>query len=77
MITLGNEALGVAAALVKGQLPQALTTDSSYGARHVVAFDDRKLEVLPLVHPGEKGPVWIETHERWIAKLVTLTSQVE
>lgn len=69
LITLGNEALAVAAALVAGDLPQALIPDSGYGAGQAVTFDDRQLEVLPLVHPGQKGALWVEAHQRWMTKI--------
>lgn len=69
LVTLGSEALAVAASLVAGELPQGLAPDSAYGTRHVVTFDDGLLEVLPLVHPGQKGAVWVEAHERWVAQV--------
>ncbi len=63
LITLGNEALAVAASLVAAELPQALIPDSAYRTRHVVTFDDSLLggtawvsqqgrQAVPQVHWG-------------------------
>ena len=27
----------------------------------------RTFEVLPLVHPGQRGRTWTEAHDRWVA----------
>ncbi len=63
LITLGNEALAVAAALLEGDLPSRLRADEAYGKRHRVRLGAAQLEVLPLVHPGQR--TWLQAHDRW------------
>lgn len=66
LITLGNEALAVAAQLLTGDLPDRLAANENYGRRHRTALHGRSLELLPLVHPGQRSARWTETHERWL-----------
>ncbi len=66
LITLGNEALAVAAALLDGDLPSRLQPDDSYGTRHQARLRSAVLEVLPLVHPGQRSAAWLEAHDRWL-----------
>jgi hypothetical protein len=66
LITLGNEALAVAAELLTGDLPDRLVRNEEYGRRHRAALHGRPLEVLPLVHPGQRSRAWAQTHERWM-----------
>ncbi|MBB3674370.1 hypothetical protein FHX36_000105 [Modestobacter versicolor] len=70
LITLGNEALAVAAALTTGGLPDQLSRPS-YGRRFSVALPDRSIDVLPLVHPGQRSSSWTQAHARWIDSLAT------
>lgn len=65
LITLGNEALAVAAALVDGDLPATLRPDESYGKRVAAHLGEMKIEVLPLVHPGQRSATWLQVHDRW------------
>ncbi len=65
LITLGNEALVVAAALLEGDLPSRLRADEAYGKRRRVRFGAAQLEVLPLVHPGQRSGTWLQAHDRW------------
>ncbi|MEA2495959.1 MAG: hypothetical protein QOJ29_3870 [Thermoleophilaceae bacterium] len=69
VITLGNEALAVAAAVLRADLPEFLSHDSSYGLRHPVHIDGRSIEVLALVHPGQRAAVWTGAHDRWRAAI--------
>ncbi len=76
VITLGDEPLrwftqyhGTAAKLLTyGQ------TILEYGRLHQISISDRKLYLLPLVHPrqaarlGSHSAVWAEVHDAWIAK---------
>ena len=66
LITLGNEALAVAAHLLDGDLPDRLTPDGSYGQQHAARARGTAVEVLPLVHPGQRGAAWTEAHEQWV-----------
>jgi hypothetical protein len=68
LVTLGDEALGVAAGLVDGALPRRLPR-TDYGRRHPVAVQGRPLEVLPLEHPGQRGNDWAQAHEAWVARV--------
>ncbi|SMO58431.1 hypothetical protein SAMN06273567_102375 [Geodermatophilus aquaeductus] len=68
LVTLGDEALAVAAALLTGGLPRRLTR-TGYGSRHRVDLGGRTLDVLPLVHPGQRSQLWARTHDDWIASL--------
>lgn len=65
VITLGNEALAVAAALVEGDLPRALSPGATYGATSTTRIEGRTIQVLPLVHPGQRAAVWRAAHDRW------------
>ncbi len=67
VIALGNEALAVMASLVEGSLPPRLVPDASYGAVLRARLQDRVLQVLPLVHPGQRASTWTTTHDRWVA----------
>lgn len=69
LITLGNEALRVAAQLVDGSLPTSLTASGSYGERRAATIAGRTMEVLPLVHPGQRGRSWTDAHDRWVASV--------
>lgn len=69
LITLGNEALAVAAALLEGDLPSRLSPDSGYGRRVQARLGRQSMEVLPLVHPGQRGATWTAAHDRWIRQL--------
>jgi hypothetical protein len=53
LITLGNEALAVAAQLLTGDLPDRLSPNEDSGRRHHATLRGRTLEFLPLVHPGQ------------------------
>lgn len=66
LITLGNEALAVAAQLLTDNLPERLTPNENYGRHHRIALQGRALELLPLVHPGQRSAKWTQTHERWM-----------
>lgn len=68
LITLGNEALAVAAAIVAGSLPGSLSPGAVYGQRVEATVDDRPIDVLPLVHPGQRGAIWAEAHDRWMER---------
>jgi hypothetical protein len=68
LVTLGNEALAVAAALLDGDLPTRLTAGPEYGMRHRVMARGKPVDVLPLVHPGQRGAAWTEAHQRWAAR---------
>jgi hypothetical protein len=69
LITLGNEALAVAANLLGDTLPHRLAPDGAYGRRHRATARGKSVEVLPLVHPGQRGSLWQQAHERWIERL--------
>lgn len=78
IVTLGNAALRIVAALVTahdGHVPRRLTADG-YGTPSTVRYDGRLIEWLPLVHPrnGERHRDWRETHARWLNKR-TLTAR--
>ncbi len=66
LITLGNEALAVAAQLLTGGVPNRLVPDEGYGRRHATALNGRHLELLPLVHPGQRSARWRQAHQRWM-----------
>ncbi len=68
LITLGNEALAVAAALLSAALPPKLTAGNNYGKRLPAELDGHEFEVLPLVHPGQRGQAWRATHDLWMAQ---------
>lgn len=65
LITLGNEALAVAGQLLTGNFPDRLQPNENYGQRHRGALDGRTVELLPLVHPGQRSSRWTKAHERW------------
>jgi len=66
IITLGDEALAVATAIVDGPLPARLST-SDYGTRHQMrTADGQSVKVLPLVHPGQRSQAWRSAHEQWM-----------
>ena len=65
LVTLGNEALAVAAGLLHAELPRALSPDVTYGQRFSGRVGSGCIEVLPLVHPGQRAGVWRAAHERW------------
>lgn len=66
LITLGNEALAVAAALLEGDVPARLSPGDGYGRRVQTRLGRDSMELLPLVHPGQRGASWTATHDRWI-----------
>jgi hypothetical protein len=66
LITLGNEALAVATALLGADLPSKLSPDDSYGTRLPARLGSAELDVLPLVHPGQRSAEWVQAHDRWI-----------
>lgn len=68
LITLGNEALRVAARLLDGSLPTALTAGHGYGEAHTAVLGRRTIDVLPLVHPGQRSRLWTATHDAWIQR---------
>lgn len=68
LITLGNEALAVAAQVLGGDLPDRLTADGEYGRRHRATVNGKSVEVLPLVHPGQRGTHWRQTHDQWVER---------
>lgn len=68
VITLGNEALTVAASLLDGDVPARLTADGDYGRRYPASLRGRTLELLPLIHPGQRGAEWTRTHAAWIGR---------
>jgi hypothetical protein len=68
VITLGNEALAVAARLLGGELPARLTADDGYGRRHPAEVRGRPVEVLPLVHPGQRSAGWTRAHDAWAGR---------
>ncbi|WP_156036302.1 hypothetical protein [Blastococcus sp. URHD0036] len=68
LITLGNEALAVAAQLLDGDLPERLTPDGTYGRRHHASALRNDVEVLPLVHPGQRSAEWTGIHQRWLER---------
>jgi hypothetical protein len=68
IVTLGNAALrvlGHVVAIPKG-LPRGISHDG-YGTPIEVTFEDRPIELLPLVHPrnGERHREWSKTHAEW------------
>jgi uracil-DNA glycosylase len=65
LITLGNEALAVAAQLLPGDLPDRLVAGESYGRRRSTTVQGGAIEILPLLHPGQRSAHWRQTHERW------------
>lgn len=67
LITLGNEALAVAAHLLTGNVPDRLVPDDDYGRRYRTALRGRPVELLPLVHPGQRSARWTQAHQRWIS----------
>lgn len=69
LITLGNEALAVTAALVQAELPRALRADATYGLRVSGNLDGRPVDVIPLVHPGQRSARWRGAHASWSAGL--------
>ena len=66
MITLGSEALAVAAALGEGDLPLALSPGGTYGVTCTTRIEGRSIQVLPLVHPGQRAAAWRAAHDRWL-----------
>ena len=68
IVTLGNAALRVLNHVVNTPdgLPKGISHDG-YGTPIEVTFEDRPIELLPLVHPrnGERHPVWSKTHTEW------------
>lgn len=69
LITLGNEALAVAAQLLDGDLPERLSQDDDYGQQHRARARGTVVDVLPLVHPGQRSAAWTQTHEQWVERL--------
>jgi hypothetical protein len=65
LITLGNEALAVAGSLLTGDLPQRLQRGDGYGRRLSATLAGRSIDVLPLVHPGQRSHDWERTHATW------------
>lgn len=65
VITLGNEALAVIASLVGSHLPHQLSSNASYGTVVRSRLQGRDVDVLPLVHPGQRSSVWTRAHEGW------------
>lgn len=68
LITLGSEALAVAAALLEADLPTRLRPDADYGRPVPARLGHQSMQVLPLVHPGQRKTEWIGAHDRWIAQ---------
>jgi hypothetical protein len=65
VVTLGNEALAVAAGLADSRsLPTELSA-SAYGSRFSASFAGRTIEVLPLKHPGNTIAHWVAAHTAW------------
>lgn len=74
VVTLGNEALQVVHHLADGhELPWRLRPDDAYGRTHQASVLGRHVRVLPLVHPGQRGPAWRSVHEAWTGSADQLT----
>lgn len=72
IVTLGNAALRVTAALIDPPepgrtVPKELRADSSYGAELSVAFGGRRLSWLPLAHPAAPSD-YQAAHSRWMLR---------
>ena len=68
-MTLGNEALSVLRALADPGhgLPERLSPGETYGQSHRARIGGREVEVLPLVHPGQRAALWRDAHADWVA----------
>jgi hypothetical protein len=63
-VTLGQEAADVLAAIA-GAPRLRLTRDRSYGEPHDVRVCGRRIEWIPLTHPGNRTPTWADRHDEW------------
>ncbi|WP_433287704.1 hypothetical protein ACQPZQ_34020 [Pseudonocardia sp. CA-142604] len=64
IVTLGQEAADVLAAL-SGAQRLRLTRGGSYGEPQGVRLGGRRIEWIPLTHPGNRTPAWVVRHEEW------------
>lgn len=66
VVTLGNAALRVFAALVDRSEPEKLVPGKDYGAPIEVTVAGKPATWLPLVHPGQRSKEWQAVHARWV-----------
>ncbi len=66
VVTLGNAALRVFAALVGLADPETLRPNRDYGNPIAVTLGGKAATWLPLAHPGQRSKEWLAAHARWI-----------
>jgi hypothetical protein len=67
VVTLGEAALKVLRTIV-GDGPPDLERSGTYGDPASVPFRGRALRWYALIHPGQRGVAWRQTHESWIQR---------
>lgn len=70
VVTLGQPAADVFAA-VTGAARPVLRRDMSYGLERQVRVGGRAAQWLPLKHPGQRAPAWVQHHQDWIESPVS------
>jgi uracil-DNA glycosylase len=69
VVTLGQEAADAFAKIV-GADPVELRPDGTYGTPRSVSIADRRIDWVPLTHPGNRNPAWRTRHARWASDAV-------
>jgi uracil-DNA glycosylase len=64
VVTLGQEAADAFAAIFATE-QVLLRPDHTYGHHRPVIIADRRIDWLPLTHPGNRTPTWRARHTRW------------
>jgi hypothetical protein len=49
----------------QGERELAHHPDHTYGHHHSVIIANRRIDWLPLTHPGNRTPAWRARHTRW------------
>lgn len=66
VVTFGEEAAAVFAAIV-GVKPPTLRPDTNYGQPRPARINGRRIDWIPLTHPGNRTPAWRSRHAEWAA----------
>jgi uracil-DNA glycosylase len=66
VVTLGQEAADAFAAIFATE-PVRLRPDHTYGNHRSVTIANRRIDWLPLTHPGNRTPAWRIRHQQWTA----------
>jgi hypothetical protein len=66
VVTLGEEAAAVFAAIV-GVKPPTLRPGTTYGQPRPARINGRRIDWIPLTHPGNRAPTWRSRHAEWAA----------